>query len=142
MTMLAERAPSAADEIADTLYEQVAGRIVGLIDAGTLRVGQRIPSVRKLSGQLKVSVSTVLQAYRLLEDRGRIEARPQSGYYVKASRRGGRRRRRASAGRRRGRAHVERGRADPAHDPVVRRGRPSCRSAGRCPGRTACRPRN
>src|SRR5688500_17100160 len=76
MTMLAEPA-------ADTLYEQVCGRITGLIDAGTLRGGQRIPSVRKLSAQLKVSVSTVLQAYRLLEARGRIEARPQSGYYVK-----------------------------------------------------------
>jgi DNA-binding transcriptional MocR family regulator len=68
----------------ETLYEQVVARIEGLIDAGTLRVGQKIPSVRKLSRQLKVSVSTVLQAYRLLEDRGRIEARPQSGYYVKA----------------------------------------------------------
>src|SRR3954465_6384267 len=72
------------DAAADTLYEQVADRITGLIEAGTLRVGQRIPSVRKLSVQLKVSVSTVLQAYRLREDRGRIEARPQSGYYVKA----------------------------------------------------------
>src|ERR671913_867721 len=71
---------------ADTLYEGVAERIVRLIDAGTLRVGQRIPSVRKLSIQLKVSISTVLQAYRLLENRGRIEARPQSGYYVKAGR--------------------------------------------------------
>src|SRR3954465_3697288 len=70
---------------AETLYEQVADRIDGLIDAGTLRVGQKIPSVRKLSRQLKVSVSTVLQAYRLLEDRGRVEARPQSGYFVKPS---------------------------------------------------------
>jgi len=42
-----------------------------------------VPSVRKLSAQLSVSVSTVLQAYRILEDRGRIEARPQSGYYVR-----------------------------------------------------------
>src|SRR5918993_1400530 len=70
----------------DTLYEQVADRVAGLVDAGTLRVGQRIPSVRKMSQQLKVSISTVLQAYRLMEARGRIEARPQSGYYVKAGR--------------------------------------------------------
>src|SRR6185503_16712966 len=28
------------------------------------------------------SLSTALQAYRLLEDRGVLEARPQSGYYV------------------------------------------------------------
>ncbi|MGH7214488.1 MAG: PLP-dependent aminotransferase family protein [Tepidisphaeraceae bacterium] len=67
-----------------TLYEQVAARIDALIVAGTLRPGQRVPSVRKLADQVQVSISTVLQAYRLLEDRGRIEAKPQSGYYVRA----------------------------------------------------------
>ncbi|MBI2347663.1 MAG: PLP-dependent aminotransferase family protein, partial [Deltaproteobacteria bacterium] len=54
-----------------------------LIDRGTLRPGERVPSVRKLSTQLRISISTVLQAYFLLEDRGFIEARPQSGFYVK-----------------------------------------------------------
>jgi DNA-binding transcriptional MocR family regulator len=68
----------------NTLYEQVAGRVTGLIDQGTFETGGRIPSVRKLSGQLGVSISTVMEAYRLLEDRGVIEARPQSGYYVRA----------------------------------------------------------
>jgi DNA-binding transcriptional MocR family regulator len=69
---------------AENLYVSIADRVAGLIDKGTLRPGQKAPSVRKLSTQLKVSVSTVLAAYRLLEDRGRIEARPQSGYYVRA----------------------------------------------------------
>jgi DNA-binding transcriptional MocR family regulator len=64
------------------LYERVAGRIAQLIDRGTLRPGERIPSVRGLSRQLKVSVTTVTEAYRLLEERGIITARPQSGYYV------------------------------------------------------------
>jgi len=65
------------------LYEQAADRIATLIDRGTLRPGERVPSVRKLSTQLRISISTVLQAYFLLEDRGFIEARPQSGFYVK-----------------------------------------------------------
>ncbi|NER79450.1 MAG: winged helix-turn-helix transcriptional regulator, partial [Leptolyngbya sp. SIO1D8] len=65
------------------LYEQVAGRLQGLITEGTLKPGDRLPSVRKLREQLSVSTSTVLEAYRLLEDRGLIMARPQSGYYVK-----------------------------------------------------------
>ena len=65
------------------LYEQVADDITELIEAGTFRPGERIPSVRKLSAQRKVSVTTVLQAYGLLEDHGLIEARPQSGYYVR-----------------------------------------------------------
>ncbi|MBC8106372.1 MAG: PLP-dependent aminotransferase family protein [Anaerolineae bacterium] len=66
-----------------TLYEKVVDRIVDLIDHGTLRPGAKLPSVRKLSQQLDVSISTVLQAYRILEDRGKISAKPQSGYYVR-----------------------------------------------------------
>lgn len=65
------------------LYHQVADRIESMIDGGTFAVGERIPSVRRLSRQLSVSVTTVLEAYHLLEDRERVEARPQSGYYVK-----------------------------------------------------------
>ncbi|NJO41176.1 MAG: PLP-dependent aminotransferase family protein [Cyanobacteria bacterium RU_5_0] len=65
------------------LYEQVADRIRALIAEGTLKPGDRLPSVRKLHEQLSVSISTVLEAYRLLEDQGLIGARPQSGYFVK-----------------------------------------------------------
>jgi len=65
----------------DKLYKQVALRISELIEHGTLRPGERVPSVRRCSEQQNVSIATVMQAYRLLEDRGLIEARPQSGYY-------------------------------------------------------------
>ncbi len=68
----------------DRLYKQVALRIAELIEHGTLRAGERIPSVRELSEQEEVSIATVMQAYRVLESRGLIEARPQSGYYVRA----------------------------------------------------------
>src|SRR2546422_9392147 len=67
----------------DSLYKQVAQRISELIEHGTLRPGERIPSVRVLSEQEKVSIATVMQAYRVLESLGLIEARPQSGYYVR-----------------------------------------------------------
>jgi DNA-binding transcriptional MocR family regulator len=66
------------------LYEQVAARITALIESGTYPPGERIPSVRELSRQQGVSISTVLNAYLLLENRGLVEARPQSGYYVRA----------------------------------------------------------
>jgi DNA-binding transcriptional MocR family regulator len=70
-------------EAESPLYHQVADQIHELIRAGTLRAGERVPSVRRLSHQQGVSVSTVLQAYQRLEDIGVIEARPQSGYYVR-----------------------------------------------------------
>src|SRR6516162_1802324 len=69
-----------------SLYEQVAVRISELIEHGTLRPGERVPSVRRCSEQQNVSIATVTQAYRLLESRGIIEARPQSGYYVRRER--------------------------------------------------------
>ncbi|AMV73640.1 PLP-dependent aminotransferase family protein [Desulfuromonas carbonis] len=65
------------------LYEQVAGRIATLVTEGTFRPGERVPSLRRLSRQLQVSLNTVKEAYALLEDRRVLEARPQSGYYVR-----------------------------------------------------------
>ena len=69
------------------LYEKVAAKVVEMIDSGALAVGSRAPSVRSLSAQLHCSISTVIAAYRFLEDHGRLEARPQSGFYVRALRR-------------------------------------------------------
>ena len=65
------------------LYIQIADRIKSWISEGTYLPGTKIPSMRELSSSLKVSVSTVIQTYQLLERTGYIEARPQSGYYVK-----------------------------------------------------------
>ncbi len=64
------------------LYEQVAQYIHGLVNIGTLEPGDKAPSLRGISKQRGISISTALQAYRLLEDRGVLEARPKSGYFV------------------------------------------------------------
>ena len=64
------------------LYEQVAERISAMVSHGTFLSGDRLPSVRNLSQQFRVSKSTVMEAYALLEDRGMVAVRPQSGYYV------------------------------------------------------------
>jgi len=74
---------AAQPEARESLYQQVALRISELIEHGTLQPGERVPSVRKLSEQEDVSIATVMQAYRVLENKGLIEARPQSGYYVR-----------------------------------------------------------
>ncbi|MDH5718249.1 MAG: PLP-dependent aminotransferase family protein [Spirochaetia bacterium] len=67
-------------------YEILAGKISDKINEGSLLPGDKLPSVRRLSTQEKVSVSTVLAAYELLEKKGFILARPQSGYFVKKMR--------------------------------------------------------
>ena len=63
-------------------YEEVAARIGGMIGNGTYRPGEKIPSIRALSRQMRVSINTVMESYARLENSGLIEARPQSGYYV------------------------------------------------------------
>jgi DNA-binding transcriptional MocR family regulator len=63
-------------------YQELARIVSGLVEGGTLRPGMRAPSVRRIAAQHAVSISTVLQAYRLLEDRGVLEAKPKSGFYV------------------------------------------------------------
>lgn len=65
-------------------YQQIAGDITAQVDQGLLAPGKRIPSVRQASRQQQASVATILRAYELLEQQGVIEARPQSGYYVRA----------------------------------------------------------
>lgn len=64
-------------------YEVLAVEIERHIDAGVLRAGDQLPSVRRSCQINRVSPSTVLRAYYLLERKGLIEARPQSGYYVR-----------------------------------------------------------
>jgi len=65
------------------LYVELADSLQSLVEQGTLRPGHRVPSVRIMSRQRDVSIATVLQAYTVLENRGYLEARPQSGYYVR-----------------------------------------------------------
>lgn len=71
------------EETDEHLYQEIARGIASAIERGALRVGQKVPSVRHMAAQKGVSISTVLQAYRTLEDGGYVEARPQSGYFVR-----------------------------------------------------------
>lgn len=64
-------------------YERLAADLGGIIVAGSLRPGERLPSVRRLARERRLSVSTVLQALHQLEHSGLVEARPQSGYFVR-----------------------------------------------------------
>jgi DNA-binding transcriptional MocR family regulator len=67
----------------DHKYIEVAERIERLIEKKVLKVGDKLLSVRALSKEQGISLSTAFQSYYLLESKGLIEARPQSGYYVK-----------------------------------------------------------
>ncbi|MDH5656596.1 MAG: PLP-dependent aminotransferase family protein [Spirochaetia bacterium] len=63
-------------------YQEIADIVTGQIH-GNLMPGEKLPSVRRLSRQEKVSVTTVLHAYEILENQGLITSKSGSGYYVR-----------------------------------------------------------
>ncbi len=65
-------------------YRRVGGALARLIENGTLRAGERLPSVREVCRRERVSPATALQAYAELERAGLIEVRERSGHYVRA----------------------------------------------------------
>lgn len=54
------------------LYEELAHHVSTLIREGTLRAGERVPSVRQIVRERRVSPATAMRAYELLESRGVI----------------------------------------------------------------------
>jgi DNA-binding transcriptional MocR family regulator len=64
-------------------YLGIARGIEKQIREGTLKVGERVASLRDLRRREKVSVSTAIQAYLHLERVGLLEARPRSGFFVR-----------------------------------------------------------
>ena len=68
----------------DYLYRQVIDLISDNMESGALRPGDRLPSLRRMSTRIGVSIPTVRQAYIELERQRRVESRPQSGFYVRS----------------------------------------------------------
>jgi DNA-binding transcriptional MocR family regulator len=65
------------------LYQQVADDLKSLIQQAVYRPGDKLPSIRQLATQRKVSIATIQRALEELEIRHLIEARPKSGFYVR-----------------------------------------------------------
>lgn len=69
---------------ASSLYRALADEFRLAITSGRLPAGANLPSLRECAAKRGLSLNTVTAAYRLLEDGGLIEARPQSGFYVRS----------------------------------------------------------
>ena len=64
------------------LYNQLVKALEGDIEAGELKNGERLPSERDLAGQIKLSRTTVVNAYRELESRGLVRSYVGRGTFV------------------------------------------------------------
>jgi DNA-binding transcriptional MocR family regulator len=64
------------------LYERLSRALAAAIDRGELPSGMVLPTERDLAGRLAVSRTTVVGAYGLLKDEGRLESRQGRGTWV------------------------------------------------------------
>ncbi|MBO5995468.1 MAG: GntR family transcriptional regulator, partial [Firmicutes bacterium] len=64
------------------LYEQLYDTIKTDILNGSIKAGEKLPSLRSLSKDLEISLTTIEQAYNQLMVEGYIESRPQSGFFA------------------------------------------------------------
>ncbi len=64
-------------------YLKIANKLEQQIQAGEYLAGDKLPSLRKLRAATGRSISTVYQAYEELENRGLIEVREKSGFFVR-----------------------------------------------------------
>lgn len=63
-------------------YEQIRIQIAALVRDGELSAGARLPTVRRLAGDLGLAPNTVARSYRELENDHIIETRGSNGSFV------------------------------------------------------------
>jgi GntR family transcriptional regulator len=66
----------------DPMYKQVTDQIKDAIASGTLQPETRLPSIREMARELKISEITIKRAYSDLENEGYIITRSGLGSFV------------------------------------------------------------
>ena len=66
----------------EPMYKQVTDQVKDAIAAGTLKLEDKLPSIREMSKELKISMITIKRAYSDLESEGYIFTRPGLGSFV------------------------------------------------------------
>ena len=64
------------------VYRQIMDQVTGGIAAGTLAVGDQLPTVRQIAVDLSINPNTVIRAYRELDIRGLLETQQGTGTFI------------------------------------------------------------
>lgn len=67
------------------IYEQIKDQIKDQILSGELEENEKLPSLRNLARDLKISVLTTTRAYNELEQEGYITSQHGKGFFVMSS---------------------------------------------------------
>ena len=65
------------------VYLQIVDQVRAAVAAGSIRVGEPLPSIRPLAEELRVNRNTVAKAYTELESQGVIETAAGKGCFVR-----------------------------------------------------------
>lgn len=74
------------EESDSPIYQQIIDQIKAQVADGTLKKGDRLPSVRELSADLGINVNTVYKAYKEIETQGVVRMRVGFGVTIIADR--------------------------------------------------------
>jgi GntR family transcriptional regulator len=66
----------------DPMYKQITDQVKEAIASGTLKPEAKLPSIREMARELKISEITIKRAYSDLENQGLIITRSGLGSYV------------------------------------------------------------
>ena len=68
------------------IYRQIVDQIRHAVATGIMPVGEQVPSVRALAGELVLNANTIAKAYAALVRDGVLESQQGRGYFVAARR--------------------------------------------------------
>lgn len=68
-----------------SIHEQITTQMVLGVASGDLQIGQKLPGTREIARRYNVHANTVANAYRKLAEKGWLEFRKGSGFYVCAA---------------------------------------------------------
>jgi GntR family transcriptional regulator len=66
----------------EPIYAQIVAQVARVIAAGQITVGDKLPTVRRLAGELVINPNTVARAYAILEQQGLVTTKTGSGTFV------------------------------------------------------------
>jgi DNA-binding transcriptional regulator YhcF (GntR family) len=67
----------------EAMYIQLYENIKNFIENGTLKKGEKLPAIRAMADKIGVNNITVVNAYKLLEQKGYVYSKTGSGTFVK-----------------------------------------------------------
>jgi molybdate-binding protein/DNA-binding transcriptional regulator YhcF (GntR family) len=69
-------------QIQTPIYEQISDQVKLMIEKNLLKPGERLPTIRELSADLRINPSTAARAYRILESEGILDAHCRRGTFI------------------------------------------------------------